>query len=124
MLNLKPGVETPGYFRKSLRDCKSPARRGYLNRYEAEFAFSNVGVAQMLQTGFAYQRPDDAARAFADLDVDGDGRVSFDEFAAYYTPTAKQLQNVGGAQEDSDCLLAPQWQKLFEDKVAQMLKKL
>jgi hypothetical protein len=42
----------------------------------------------------------------------------------YYTPTAKQLQNVGGAQEDSDCMLAPAWQKLFEDKVAQMLKKL
>jgi len=42
----------------------------------------------------------------------------------YYTPTAKQLQNVGGAQEDSDCLLAPEWQKIFEDKVAAMLKKL
>jgi hypothetical protein len=42
----------------------------------------------------------------------------------YYTPTAKQLQNVGGAQEDSDCLVAPAWQKLFEDRVAQMLKKL
>jgi hypothetical protein len=42
----------------------------------------------------------------------------------YYTPTAKQLENVGGAQEDSDCLLAPAWQRLFEDKVAQMLKKL
>jgi hypothetical protein len=42
----------------------------------------------------------------------------------YYTPTAKQLQNVGGAQEDSDCLLAPAWQKIFEDKVAEMLKKL
>src|SRR5205085_556425 len=64
---------------------------GFLNRYEAEFAFTNVGVAQMLQTGFAYQRADDAARAFADLDVDGDGRVSFDEFAAYYTPTANRV---------------------------------
>jgi hypothetical protein len=42
----------------------------------------------------------------------------------YYTPTAKQLQNVGGAQEDSDCLLAPEWQKLFEAKAAEMLKKL
>jgi hypothetical protein len=42
----------------------------------------------------------------------------------YYTPTAKQLQNVGGAQEDSDCLLAPEWEKLFYDKVSQMLKKL
>lgn len=42
----------------------------------------------------------------------------------YYTPTAKQLQNVGEAQEDSDCLLAPEWQKIFEDKVALILKKL
>lgn len=42
----------------------------------------------------------------------------------YYTPTAKQLQNVGGAQEDSDCLLAPEWEKLFRDRVSQMLKKL
>jgi hypothetical protein len=42
----------------------------------------------------------------------------------YYTPTAKQLENRGGAQEDSDCLLAPEWQKLFEDKVTQILRKL
>src|SRR5262245_46927265 len=42
----------------------------------------------------------------------------------YYSPTAKQLLNVGGAQEDSDCLLAPEWQKLFEDKVAEILQRL
>jgi hypothetical protein len=42
----------------------------------------------------------------------------------YYAPTAEQLRNVGGAQEDSDCLLAPEWQKLFEDKAAEMLRKL
>lgn len=42
----------------------------------------------------------------------------------YYAPTAKQLQNVGGAQEDSDCILAPPWQKLYEDKVAQILGRL
>lgn len=42
----------------------------------------------------------------------------------YYTPTAKQLQNVGGAQEDSDCLLAPEWEKLFYDRVSELLKKL
>jgi len=42
----------------------------------------------------------------------------------YYTPTTKQLENRGGAQEDSDCLLAPEWQKLFEDKVSEILKKL
>ena len=42
----------------------------------------------------------------------------------YYAPTAEQLLNVGGAQEDSDCILAPEWQKLFETKVAEMLRRL
>jgi hypothetical protein len=42
----------------------------------------------------------------------------------YYAPTAEQLQNVGGAQEDSDCILAPEWQAIFEDKALQMLGKL
>ena len=42
----------------------------------------------------------------------------------YYAPTAEQLANVGGAQEDSDCILAPEWQKKYEDKAVEMLKKL
>lgn len=42
----------------------------------------------------------------------------------YYAPTADQLQNVGGAQEDSDCILAPEWQALFEAKAADLLKRL
>jgi hypothetical protein len=42
----------------------------------------------------------------------------------YYTPTAEQLKNVGGAQEDSDCLVAPEWQAIFEKKVAEILKRL
>ena len=42
----------------------------------------------------------------------------------YYTPTAEQLRNTGGAQEDSDCLVAPEWEQLFYTKVADLLKKL
>ncbi|NOX56135.1 MAG: hypothetical protein GXP27_17175 [Planctomycetes bacterium] len=42
----------------------------------------------------------------------------------YYAPTAEQLRNRGGAQEDSDCLLAPEWQALFEAKALDMLKRL
>lgn len=42
----------------------------------------------------------------------------------YYAPTAQQLANVGGAQEDSDCVLAPQWQAVYEAKVGEMLKRL
>jgi len=34
----------------------------------------------------------------------------------YYSPTAEQLKNVGGAQEDSDCRLAPEWQQIYEEK--------
>ncbi len=39
----------------------------------------------------------------------------------YYSPTAEQLENRGGAQEDSDCLLAPEWQALFETRAAEVL---
>lgn len=42
----------------------------------------------------------------------------------YYTPTAEQLRNVGNAQEDCDCLVAPEWQALFESKVADLLQRL
>lgn len=42
----------------------------------------------------------------------------------YYAPTARQLANVGGAQEDSDCILAPEWQAAFEQHVAALLGKL
>lgn len=43
----------------------------------------------------------------------------------YYAPTEEQLRrNLGAAQEDSDCLLAPQWQQLFEMQATEMLKRL
>jgi hypothetical protein len=42
----------------------------------------------------------------------------------YYTPTEEQLKNSGFAQEDSDCIVAPGWQKIFEDKVKEILNKL
>jgi hypothetical protein len=42
----------------------------------------------------------------------------------YYAPTAKQLLNVGGAQEDSDCILDPAWQAIFEKQVTSLLQRL
>ena len=42
----------------------------------------------------------------------------------YYAPTAEQLQNRGGAQEDSDCLLAAEWQEAFENLAISLLNKL
>ncbi|MCC6681116.1 MAG: hypothetical protein IT445_09470 [Phycisphaeraceae bacterium] len=44
----------------------------------------------------------------------------------YYTPTAEQMSNAraAGAQEDCECLVAPQWESLFKQKVAAILRKL
>lgn len=42
----------------------------------------------------------------------------------YYAPTAEQMKNVGGAQEDSDCILAPRWQELFEKKAIEIITRL
>ncbi len=42
----------------------------------------------------------------------------------YYAPTTEQALNVGGAQEDSDCLLAPEWQPIYEEYAAELLKQL
>ena len=42
----------------------------------------------------------------------------------YYCPTVEQLRNRGNAQEDSECVLAPEWQALFENKAATMLNGL
>lgn len=42
----------------------------------------------------------------------------------YYAPTTEQLLNAGGAQEDSDTLLAPDWQEIFETKAADVLRRL
>jgi hypothetical protein len=40
----------------------------------------------------------------------------------YYAPTMEQAKNRGNAQEDSDCLLAPEWQGRFEETALRMLK--
>ncbi|NLF17724.1 MAG: hypothetical protein GX595_10770 [Lentisphaerae bacterium] len=42
----------------------------------------------------------------------------------YYAPTVEQLRNRGWAQEDSDCLLAPEWQARFEQTAQAMLTAL
>ncbi len=42
----------------------------------------------------------------------------------YYLPTAQQRGNTGYAQEDCDCIVAPEWQKLFEQRADAVLQKL
>ena len=40
----------------------------------------------------------------------------------HYAPTAEQFK--GEAYEDTNCLLAPEWQAIYEKKILEMLKKL
>jgi hypothetical protein len=42
----------------------------------------------------------------------------------YYTPTVEQRRNSGFAQEDCDCLVAPEWQRVFETAALELLKQL
>ena len=42
----------------------------------------------------------------------------------YYTPTTERRENTGYAQEDCDCLVAPEWQRIFETKALEVLRKL
>jgi hypothetical protein len=34
------------------------------------------------------------------------------------------MKNIGNAQEDSDCLLAPEWEAIYEQKVDSLLDRL
>jgi hypothetical protein len=34
------------------------------------------------------------------------------------------MKNTGGAQEDSDCMVAPEWEQQFYGKVTEVLKHL
>jgi hypothetical protein len=42
----------------------------------------------------------------------------------YYTPTVSQRTNTGYAQEDCDCIVAPEWQRIFETTALEMISKL
>lgn len=39
----------------------------------------------------------------------------------YYTPTTEQRLNPGYAQEDCDCLVAPEWQQIFERNALELI---
>jgi Ca2+-binding EF-hand superfamily protein len=64
---------------------------GRLNAFEAEYVFSNRSMNQMIGNGFAYPSAADQDRSLKNFDKDGDGEISFDEFAAYYAPSASTL---------------------------------
>lgn len=84
-----------------------------LNPFETEFVFSNTAVQQMLQNGQAFNRPNEPGRMFADFDRDSDGKVSIDEFVAYYTPSTATLLRVQPSF-NRDQFAEPMTEELFK----------
>jgi hypothetical protein len=68
-----------------------------------------------VQIGLNIQRSSELSHAFIPGYTNG---------YIYYCPTAEQLRNLGGAQEDSDCILDAAWQEKFESLALRVLKGL
>jgi hypothetical protein len=68
-----------------------------------------------VQIGLNIQRSSELSHAFVSGYTNG---------YIYYCPTAEQLRNLGGAQEDSDCILDAAWQEKFESLALRVLKGL
>jgi hypothetical protein len=80
-----------------------------------EFVLVTFPGELTVETGLAIKKASPHQRTFV---------AGYTNGYIYYAPTAQQLQNVGRAQEDSDCILAPHWHPLYLDKVAEMLGRL
>jgi Ca2+-binding EF-hand superfamily protein len=74
---------------------------GYLDAKEVGYVFSDQGMTQLLANGF-YQPGTSASPTLARLDRDGDGKVSFEEFVAYYKLTAQQVLRAQPVQPDNN----------------------
>lgn len=81
-------------FEKHLRDMFAAFDRdgdGTLNRYECELVFSKTEFRSMLAGGFAFRGQSGALPSLEVIDRDDDGKVTFEEFAEYYTSELGKL---------------------------------
>lgn len=81
-------------FEKHLREMFAAFDRdgdNTLNRYECELIFSKTEFRSMLAGGFAFRGQSGALPSLEVIDRDDDGKVSFEEFAEYYTPELGKL---------------------------------
>jgi Ca2+-binding EF-hand superfamily protein len=74
---------------------------GSLDAKEVGYVFSDQGMNQLLANGF-YQPGTTAPPTPAQMDKDGDGKVSFDEFVAYYRLTGAQVLRAQPIQPEAN----------------------
>src|SRR5436190_17335239 len=96
-----------------------------LNSFEADFIFSRRSVQQLLAGGQSFGFPREPGRTIADFDRDGDGKVSFAEFVAYYAPLAANLVRAQPSQNrdpNADVLTDEIFKLLDRDKDGKLSK--
>jgi Ca2+-binding EF-hand superfamily protein len=84
-------------FEKHLKEMFQVADRdgdGVLNKYECELIYSKTEFRSMLAGGFAFRGQSGALPSLEVIDRDDDGRVTFEEFAEYYTPELTRLTQI------------------------------
>lgn len=95
----KPAGDLWGDRLKRMFDFCDRDGDGTLSEKEIRFAFTDQGMVQLLAGGI-YQVTAANPPTLAKYDKNGDGKVTFDEFAAAYTVTGGQLIRPLGVQPD------------------------
>jgi Ca2+-binding EF-hand superfamily protein len=86
--------------RKAFEYCDRD-NSGTLDAKEVGYVFSDQGLNQLLANGF-YQPGATAMPTLPDMDKDGDGKVSFEEFVAYYRLTRTQVLRAQPVQPEAN----------------------
>ena len=73
---------------------------GFLSANEVQNIFSDTGLTMMLQNGFYQPTPQDRP-TLERLDLNGDQKVSFDEFVQYYKQARAQVLRTTSATPDN-----------------------
>jgi hypothetical protein len=80
-----------------------------------DFVMVTFGGELTVEIGLAIKKRSPAANTFV---------AGYTNGYIYYLPTEEQRSNTGYAQEDCDCIVAPEWQRLFDERIDSVLTRL
>ncbi len=80
-----------------------------------DFVMVTFGGELTVEVGLAIKKRSPAPNTFV---------AGYTNGYIYYLPTELQRNNTGYAQEDCDCIVAPEWQRLFDERIDSVLKRL
>lgn len=80
-----------------------------------DFVLVTFGGELTVEIGLAIKKRSPAPNTFV---------AGYTNGYVYYLPTEQQRNNTGYAQEDCDCIVAAEWQRLFDERVDSVLTRL